>query len=304
VSHHKLQDILRKHVLAEALDSVADVTLEKRVAPLDEQRVDACCVLRKGALPESAVPHVGLVRRMLQVSPHCMVEQYSETTSLDEVDDDLRKRYHVQHAIKKTNKDAEKPVLWVTSPGRPETVLAAYVGLPVPGWPDGFYCCASGVRMWVVVLAELPKTPETRLLRMFGPPRMQLEVLKELKALAPDDPQGQAWVDILAEVRYLIEKVPDLSLEEQAVMTELRQRWEREKADLRNSAKAEGKVEGRAEGRAESKAEAVLAVLKARGLAVSEGVRVRVLACRDLSILDRWLVRAATAASDTEVTAA
>ncbi len=117
---------------------------------------------------------------------------------------------------------------------------------------------------------------------------MQLEVLKELDALAPDDPQGQAWVDILAEVRYLIEQVPDLSLEEQAVMTELRQRWEREKADLRSS----------------TKAEAILAVMKARGLAVSEGVRTRVLACRDLGILDRWLVRAATAASDTEVTAA
>ncbi len=297
---HKLQDILRKHVLAEALDPVADVTLEKRVAPLDEQRVDAYCELRKGALPGSALPHLQLVRRMLEVSDHCMVEQYSETPSLDEVDDDIRKRYHVQHAIKKANKDAQKPVLWVTSPGRPETVLAAYAGLPAPGWPDGFYCCAPGLRMWVVVLHELPKTPETRLLRMFGPPRMQLEVLQELKELAPDDPQGQAWVDILAEVRYLIEQVPDLTLEEQAVMTELRQRWEREKADLRSSAKAEGK----AEGRAETKAEAILAVLKARGLAVSEGVRVRVLACRDLGVLDRWLVRAATSASDTEVTAA
>ncbi len=292
MSAHKLQDILRKHVLAEALDPVADVTLEKRVAPLDEQRVDAYCELRSDAPPGSALPHLQLVRRMLEVSPHSMVEQYSETTSIDEVDEDIRKRYHVQHAIKKSDKDAQRPVLWVTSPGRPETVLEAYVGFPAPGWPDGFYCCAPGLRMWVIVLAELPKTPETRLLRMFGPPRMQLEVLQELKALAPDDPQGQAWVDILAEVRYLIEQVPDLSLEEQAVMTELRQRWEQEKSDLRSSAKAEGK------------AEAILAVLKARGLAVSEGVRMRVLACRDLSILDRWLVRAATAASDTEVTAA
>ncbi len=103
-----------------------------------------------------------------------MVEQYSETTSLDEVDDDLRKRYHVQHAIKKANKDAERPVLWVTSPGRPETVLAAYGGLPAPGWPDGFYCCVPGLRIWVVVLHELPKTPETRLLRMFGPLRCSL----------------------------------------------------------------------------------------------------------------------------------
>ena len=48
-------------------------------------------------------------------------------------------------------------------------------------------------------------------------------------------------------------------------MTELRQRWEREKAELRSSGKAEGRAEGKVEGKAEGKAEAVLAVLKARG---------------------------------------
>lgn len=71
-------------------------------------------------------------------------------------------------------------------------------------------------------------------------------------------------------------------------MTELRQRWEREKADLRT------------EGRAES----VLTLMRARGLAVSEPVKAQVLSCKDLSQLERWLLRAATAASDTEVIAA
>ena len=47
-------------------------------------------------------------------------------------------------------------------------------------WPPGFYRCVPVLRLWVVVLAELPKTPETRLLRMFGPPPMQLAVLAEL----------------------------------------------------------------------------------------------------------------------------
>ena len=79
-------------------------------------------------------------------------------------------------------------------------------------------------------------------------------------------------------------------------MTELRQRWEREKAELR----AQGRVEGRVEGRAES----ILTLLSARGLLVSDKVKARVLGCKDLSLLDRWLVRAATAASDSEVIAA
>ena len=83
-------------------------------------------------------------------------------------------------------------------------------------------------------------------------------------------------------------------------MTELRQRWEREKAELRTAAMAEGEARGEAKG----KAEGILTMLRARGLSVSEPVRARVLGCRDLRMLDRWLIRAATAASDTDVIAA
>ena len=67
---------------------------------------------------------------------------------------------------------------------------------------------------------------------------------------------------------------------------------------------AEGKAKGKAEGKAEGKVEAILAVLQARGFAVSELVRTTILGCQDPSVLDRWLVRAATATSETDVIAA
>jgi hypothetical protein len=290
----KLQDVLRKHLLREALDPIAAVHLEKPVAPLDEQRIDAYCELRADLPPPEALPHLGLVRRMAEVGPRSMVEQFSETPSVDTVDDLLRKKHHLHHSLKKTIKGTTvpKPVLWVVSPSRPDEVLADYVGLPLPDWPSGFYRCAPGLTTWVVVLAELPKRPETRLLRMFGPAKMQLEVLHELRALPTDDPQRQPWVDILAEVRYLIEKEPDPSPEEYTIMTELRQRWEREKADLRR------------EGQTQSKAEAILTVMAARGFSVSERVRTQIMGCHDLSVLERWLARAVTAPSENDVIAA
>ncbi len=62
-----------------------------------------------------------------------------------------------------------------------------------------------------------------------------------------------------------------------------------------------GRAEGRAEGEARGKAEAVVAVLRARGLEVSAEAEARLLACRDLALLDRWLRQAATAASADEL---
>ncbi len=60
-------------------------------------------------------------------------------------------------------------------------------------------------------------------------------------------------------------------------------------------------AQGRAEGLAEGKARALLAVLEARGLAVSEPLRQRILSCSDLARLDTWLARAVTATSASEV---
>lgn len=302
----KLHDLLCKHLLREALDPISNVELEKPVAPLDEQRIDVYCELRAELPPPDALPHLGLVRRMVEAAPRCLFEPFSATPSSESIDDNLRKKLNLQHGLKKAAKGSSvpRPVLWILSPGRPAEVLQDYVGAPAEGWQSGFYRCAPGLAMWIVVLAELPAAPETRLLRMFGPPSMQLAALRELDALPVDDPQRQPWIDILADVRYLFDDEPTPDPEEQALMTELRQRWEREKAELRSSGKAEGRAEGKVEGKAEGKAEAVLAVLKARGVAVSEAVRTRVLGCHDLNTLDRWLARAATAASDAEVFAA
>lgn len=286
----KLHDLLCKHLLREALDPISTVELEKPVAPLDEQRIDVYCELRAELPPPDALPHLGLVRRMAEVERRFLIEPFSSTPSVDSVDDNLRKKFNLHHGLKKAAKGAalQKPVLWVLSPGRAEDVLHGYVGTPAADWPSGFYRCAPELTMWIVVLSELPKTAETLLLRLLGPTTMQLEALRELDSLQLSATQRQPWIDMLADVRYLLDEAQEPSPEEQTIMTELRQRWEREKAELR----------------AEGKAEAILSVLMTRGFQVSDGVRQRVLGCKDPSTLERWLARAVTATTDAEVIAA
>ena len=59
--------------------------------------------------------------------------------------------------------------------------------------------------------------------------------------------------------------------------------------------------EGRAEARIEVMVAAVLTVLHTRGLAVPDAARERILAQKDLELLERWLVKASVAASVGEV---
>jgi hypothetical protein len=65
--------------------------------------------------------------------------------------------------------------------------------------------------------------------------------------------------------------------------------------------KAEARAEGREEGRAEALANSVLTVLRVRGIIVPEAVRTRILAQRDLQLLERWQEQAIVATSLADV---
>ncbi len=60
---------------------------------------------------------------------------------------------------------------------------------------------------------------------------------------------------------------------------------------------SQGRAEGHAEGRAQEAGRAVVAVLEARGLAISAEHRTRILACTSIDVLEAWIRRAVTVAS-------
>jgi ketopantoate reductase len=55
---------------------------------------------------------------------------------------------------------------------------------------------------------------------------------------------------------------------------------------------------------AQAEARAILTLLKARGIAVPDDVREEILGCTDLTQLDAWLLRAASASTIEDVTRA
>ena len=68
-------------------------------------------------------------------------------------------------------------------------------------------------------------------------------------------------------------------------------------AQGRAEGEARGEARGRAAGEARGRAAAIVAVLQARGVVVSDEQAQRVTSCTDLAMLERWLTRAATASS-------
>jgi hypothetical protein len=72
-------------------------------------------------------------------------------------------------------------------------------------------------------------------------------------------------------------------------------------AEGRAEGMAEGRAEGMAKGRTEGMAEAVIMVLTARGLALDDTIRQRILDEHDAPRLERWIVRATTCVAVAEL---
>jgi Uma2 family endonuclease len=99
--------------------------------------------------------------------------------------------------------------------------------------------------------------------------------------------------------------VPVLALFDQkaAFKATLRNLLQREGYESVEAVREEGKIEGEIEGRLTGQRDALLAVLNARGLAVSEEERAAITGAEDVAVIERWIVQAATANSVAEALA-
>ncbi|WP_437279159.1 hypothetical protein WME90_00965 [Sorangium sp. So ce375] len=142
-----------------------------------------------------------------------------------------------------------------------------------------------------MVLAELPRTRATLLLRLLGSGRRFREAVADLAALPRDAWEKSVAVPLL--LHFGLDQQEPTANEEDEVSAAIRAWFEEYTQQLRD--------EGRNEGRAEEAARAVLTALRVRGIAVPDILRKRILIEKDPEILERWLERAIVAASIADV---
>ena len=162
-----------------------------------------------------------------------------------------------------------------------------YVFLELPKLPAA-RTQIPGADLWAWLFVHAPQLAAVPADLSPGPYREALELANKATFTQGELDAYRKVIDEIQQVQELAEA-----------------RW----AEGRALGYAEGKALGRAEahkselaeGAAAAKAAAILAVLAARGLVVTARDRAHIENCRDLETLDRWIMRAATAASVEEV---
>jgi hypothetical protein len=161
-------------------------------------------------------------------------------------------------------------------------VLDAYGCRPAS---PGVYHAVWGLALRIVVIAELPRTRETLLLRLLGTGRVFSQALADLAALPAD-----AWEQSVATpllVHFQLGSHEHPSNEENDMSAEIRAWFEDYQRKLRSEIIEEGRKEGHEEGRKEGERSLLLRLLHGRFGELPAPIIARI-AAADVADLERW----------------
>ena len=124
-----------------------------------------------------------------------------------------------------------------------------------PDWGEGVYFLTEGLGSAVVVIHQLPETPETLWVRLLGRGGTRERAIDELEALPPDNPFRSIALRSLYNLTKNLEALPKKSQEDQEFIMRLAPLYQQDREQALQEGRAEGLQEGRAEGLREGRAE-------------------------------------------------
>jgi Domain of unknown function (DUF4351) len=114
------------------------------------------------------------------------------------------------------------PKLWILTPTLSDRLLESVSArLELERWGEGVYVLPSGLKTGIVVIHQLPQTPETLWFRLLGKGKVQERAIAEVAALPMNHPFRDNVLDLLGNLRVTLEAKVNIELEERELIMQL-----------------------------------------------------------------------------------
>ncbi|MCC3589794.1 flagellar assembly protein H [Microcoleus sp. PH2017_28_MFU_U_A] len=122
-------------------------------------------------------------------------------------------RGELQRGAKRKNTpsdDAELPRLWILTPTASKALVEGFGAIPnSQNWVEGIYFLPGHWESVIVVIHQLPETPETLWLRILGKGKVQERAIAQMSVLATDDPLRITALELLYRLQSnLVADIP------------------------------------------------------------------------------------------------
>jgi hypothetical protein len=202
--------------------------------------------------------NLGSFDLLMQVHPTIFVEHYSgylkpEYITRCQTRRDLyisgeRREYQKRQEL---FQEENKPFTWMLATGCSQAILQSFGATPDPELGKGIYRLAPGWGIGIVVIRELPETPETVWLRGLGKDKILSKAFANIRDLSATRRERNDILEVcIKHFKYLSEKSSEsgLTQEEEDFMKTMEQIDAEYKSEM-NRARLEGQLEGEIKGR-------------------------------------------------------
>ena len=239
-------DQFSKDYLKELLSPLGEVETSRNIAA-EVREIDVWFVPRTQA---TSATELGLLGRLATTAG--IFEPYRNAIDLEDVRNCMGKLISVfaflaRQARRNNTRVEEKdlPHLWIISPTASESLLRGFgARLDLDNWGSGIYFFDEHWKGTIVVIHQLPRTPETLWLRILGRGRVQEEAIDELTALPENDPLRGVVLELLSNLKAILEVNQNLEPEDRDLIMRLSPLYEQRLAQATQQGIGQGIEQG------------------------------------------------------------
>ena len=242
-----IHDQFAKQYLTELLTPYGQVETSKDITA-EVRQIDLLFI--PSPQPTQSLEKLGLLGRM--ATNYAIFEPFRNPVSRSEIRSCIGKLFDIHADLERQAKrnetrinETELAQLWIFTPTASVDILESFNGtLDETNWGKGIYFLSTGLKTVVVVIHQLPSTPETLFLRVLGRGKVQRQAVEELEALANNSP---FLGDIIELVHNLIAVLStrqrqehDIDQDDQELIMKLSQMYQQQLEEIKKQERQEG----------------------------------------------------------------
>ncbi|MFB2836675.1 DUF4351 domain-containing protein, partial [Floridanema evergladense] len=176
---------------------------------------------------ESLIKTLGLLGKIAGTT--AIIEPYRNPVSSDNICSCIGKLFdfnaesnRVSNREEKQLVSGDRPRLWILTPTLSQPILDSFGAiLEWESFGEGVYFLPPALRTAIVVIHQLPKTPETLWLRLLGKGNVQKSAIAQFNSLPNATPFKDNVLELLSNLFAILEARQDLDSEDRELIMQL-----------------------------------------------------------------------------------
>jgi hypothetical protein len=197
-------DEFAKNLFELLLSPFGGVEIERTVQP----QAKAVDIYFQPSLPIPTDHQIGLLACC--ITKPAIFEPFRNPVSVGEIQMCIAKLFEIQQELNRERKRSQQPEaidsqLWILTPTLAAHTLARFGATPSTTWGAGVYLLPEHFQTGIIVIHQLPRTPETLWFRLMGKGKVQENAISEVADLPADSPYRGNTLDLFLSLKLELE---------------------------------------------------------------------------------------------------